>query len=119
MGEIMELTRNLSIYQCGQTHERARKKLTHTHKHAHWQKAFVQKGARAPLRTPAHSRPQEIWMEWIMKLPLTLFTYDSLSITQMDTTLSAIDHGPFFSFASLPLSPFFISLPRRSSASVR
>lgn len=31
-----------------------------------------------------------------MKLPLTLFTYDSLSITQMDTTLSAIDHGPFF-----------------------
>lgn len=58
-------------------------------------------------------------MEWIMKLPLTLFTYDSLSITQMDTTLSAIDHGPFFSFASSALSPFFISLPRRSSASVR
>lgn len=30
----------------------------------------------------------EIRMEWIMKLLLTLFTYDPVSITQMDTTLS-------------------------------
>lgn len=43
-----------------------------------------------------------------MKLPLTLFTYDSLSITQMDTTLSAIDHGSFFSCASSPLAVFHL-----------
>lgn len=36
-----------------------------------------------------------------MKLPLTLFTDDSLSITQMDTTLSAIDHGSLFLFRFL------------------
>ena len=30
----------------------------------------------------------EIRVEWIMKQLLTLFTYDPLSITQMDTTLS-------------------------------
>lgn len=50
-------------------------------------------------------------MYWIMKLPLILSTYDPLSITQMCTTLSSIDHIPL----SPPFSPpsrlsFFILL---------
>lgn len=86
MGEIMELTRNLSIYQCvyahKHTHTRARKSMpicskTHTRTRAY-----------TCMLTARCAWPQEIWMEWIMKLLLTLFTYDSLSITQMDTTLS-------------------------------
>lgn len=53
----------------------------------------VQHGRRE-TRAGAHTcaflntsaQPQEIWMERIMKLLLTRFTYDPLSITQMDTT---------------------------------
>lgn len=42
----------------------------------------------ARARSDACGQKTEIRMEWIMKLLLTLFTYDLLSITQMDTTLS-------------------------------
>lgn len=67
--------------------------------------------AHAVMHIPACSRtdtwPQEIWMEWIMKLPLTLFTYDPLSITQMDTTLSYWSQ-PLLSHFSVALAVFHL-----------
>lgn len=56
----------------------------HTHRHAHNHAHVVQTCAHADVRI----QETEIRVEWIMKQLLTLFTYDPLSITQMDTTLS-------------------------------
>ncbi len=91
MGEIMELTRNLSMYQC--VHETDSHTHTHTHTDTHQHARSFEDGhalrhVPACTQTDAHGHKTEIRMEWIMKLLLTLFTYDPLSITQMDTTLS-------------------------------
>lgn len=87
MGEIMELTHNLSIYQCVlEAHTHTQNTRTHlcskTHIHL-----FIYNTCIAH-KTDAHIHKAEIRIEWIMKLLLTLSTYDPLSITQMDTTLS-------------------------------
>lgn len=104
MGEIMELTHNLSIYQCvHQAHMRI-----HTHTKAC---TFVRRctctHAYTCIFTDRCAWPQEIWMEWIMKLLLTQFTYDPLSITQMDTTLSYWSQPLLFHF-SVALAVFHL-----------
>lgn len=78
MGEIMELTRNLSIKQCVHKANTHRTACTFVERFTH---------AKSCTFTDRCVWPQEISIEWIMKLLLTLFSYDPLSITQMDTTL--------------------------------
>lgn len=80
MGEIMELIRNLSVHQC------VPETPTQTLTASTLVRSCTLMHIPARARTDAHKTA--IRIEWILKLLLTLSTYDPLSITQMDTTLS-------------------------------
>lgn len=82
MGEIMELIRNLSVHQC------VPETPTQTLTACTLVRSCTLMHIPARARTDAHGHKTAIRIEWIMKLLLTLSTYDPLSITQMDTTLS-------------------------------
>lgn len=98
MGEIMELTHNLPIHQCVLE--------AHTHFHAHFAFKDVHTLPHA-YKTDAGIYKTDIRIEWIMKLLLTLSTYDPLSITQMDTTLSYWSR-PFLFHFLIPLVVFHL-----------
>lgn len=90
MGEIMELIRNLSVHQC------VPETPTQTLTASTLVRSCTLMHIPARARTDAHKTA--IRIEWILKLLLTLSTYDPLSITQMDTTLSYWSRPLLFHF---------------------